>query len=224
MQYEWDWAGAEREFQRSIDLDPKYPTAHAWYGICLGSIGRAEQAVASCSRAQQLDPLSLILNTGAGWELYFARRHREAIEQVRRTLEMDTTFARGHWFLGLAYEQEAMYREAIAEFQKAFELSEGSPTMMGALGHAYALLGNHEKARESLAHLQELSKHRYVPPFDLAVIYAGLADKERAFDWLEKAFEDRSWGLTRLKVDPRFDRLRADTRFGGLLRRMGLEP
>jgi Flp pilus assembly protein TadD len=117
-----------------------------------------------------------------------------------------------------------MYREAIAEFQRAFELSEGSPTMMGALGHAYALSGNREKARDALANLQELSKRRYVPPFDLAVIYAGLADKERAFEWLEEAFEDRSWRLTRLKVDPRFDRLRADTRFGSLLRRMGLDP
>jgi serine/threonine protein kinase/tetratricopeptide (TPR) repeat protein len=224
MQYDWDWAGAEREFQRSIELDPKYPTAHIWYGIYLGSTGRAEQAVASHRRAQQLDPLSLIINTGAGWELYFARRHQEAIEQIRKTLEMDPTFARGHWFLGLAYEQEAMYREAIAEFQKAFDLSEGSPSMLGTLGHAYALSGNREKARQALAHLQELSKRRYVPPFDPAVIYAGLGDKERAFEWLEKAFEDRSWGMVRLKVDPRFDRLHADPRFASLLRRMGLEP
>jgi eukaryotic-like serine/threonine-protein kinase len=224
MQYDWDWAGAEREFQRSIQLDPKYPTAHNWYGIYLGSTGRAEQAVASQRRAQQLDPLSLIINTGAGWELYFARRHQEAIEQIRKTLEMDPTFARGHWFLGLAYEQEAMYREAIAEFQEAFDLSEGSPSMLGTLGHAYALSGNREKARQALAHLQELSKRRYVPPFDPAVIYAGLGDKERAFEWLEKAFEDRSWGMVRLKVDPRFDRLHADPRFASLLRRMGLEP
>jgi eukaryotic-like serine/threonine-protein kinase len=224
MQYDWDWAGAEREFLRSIELDPKYPTAHNWYGIYLGSTGRAEQAVASQRRAQQLDPLSLIINTGAGWELYFARRHQEAIEQIRKTLDMDPTFARGHWFLGLAYEQEAMYREAIAEFQKAFDLSEGSPSMLGSLGHAYALSGNLEKARQALAHLQELSKRRYVPPFDPAVIYAGLGDKERAFEWLEKAFEDRSWGMVRLKVDPRFDRLHADPRFASLLRRMGLEP
>jgi len=224
MHYEWDWAGAEREFQRSIELDPNYPTAHYWYGACLMATGRTEQAVTSLKRAQQLDPLSLVINSAVGRMLYHARRYDEAIEQGRKTLEMDPNFAVGHWWLGLPYEQKAMYREAIAEFQKGLELSGGNPSMLGDLGHVYAVAGNRDKARQALARLQEMSKRRYVSAFDIAIIYTGLGDQERGFEWLEKAFEDRSWGMIRLKVDPRFDRLRADPRFVGLLRRMGLEP
>jgi tetratricopeptide (TPR) repeat protein len=137
---------------------------------------------------------------------------------------MDPNFAAGHWWLGLPYEQKAMHREAIAEFQKAFDLSAGSPYILGALGHVYAVSGNRPKALQALADLREQAKHRYVSPFNTALVYTGLGDKEHAFEWLEKAFEDRSWGITRLKVDPRFDRLRDDARFTNLLRRVGLEP
>jgi len=222
--YDWDWAGAERGFRRSIERDPSYPTAHHWYGLFLGVTGRSEQAIASLKRAQQLDPLSMIINTEVGRQLLHARRYDEAIEEGRKALEMDPNFARGHWYLGLAYEQRAMYQEAIAEFQKGFDLSGGSPYMLGSLGHAYALSGNREKARQAVANLGELSKRRYVAPYSNGLIYTGLGDKERAFEWLEKAFEDRSWLMTLLKVDPRFDGLRADPRFTSLLRRMGLEP
>ncbi len=224
LQHEWDWAGAEREFQRALELDPNYAVAHHWYSVCLSVTGRTEQAVASMKRAQQLDPLSLIINTRVGLELHFARRYDEAIEQIRKALEMDPSFARGHEYLGMVYEQKAMYREAIAEFQKASELYGGSPSTLGPLGHAYALTGNRGKARQALADLQELSKRRYVSPFETAVIYTGLGDKERAWEWLGKALEDRSWDMARLKVDRRFDPLRADPRFASLLRRMGLEP
>jgi TolB-like protein/Flp pilus assembly protein TadD len=223
MQYEWDWAGAEREGQRAIELDPDYATAHQWYGICLAATGRTEQAVASLKRAQQIDPLSLIIQAQVGYELHFARRYDEAIEQIRKALDMDSNFARGHWYLGMPYEQKAMYREAIAEFRNAFELSGGSPSVQGRLGHAYAVSGNRQKALQAIADLHELSKRRYVSPFDTAVIYTGLGDKERTLEWLEKSLEDRSWGMVRLKVDPRFDPLRADPRFASLLRRMGLE-
>lgn len=222
--YERDWAGAEREFRRSIELDPNYPTAHHWYGIYLGATGQTEQAIASLKRAQQRDPLSPIIGATLGWELNNARHYDEAIEEIRKTLDMEPSFATGRWWLGLLYEQKAMYREAIAEFQRAYELSEGNPYARGALGHAYALSGNPEKALQVLADLRELAKSRYVAPFETALIYTGLGEKERAFEWLEKAFEDRSWGMVLLKVDPRFDRLRADPRFAGLLRRMGLEP
>jgi len=175
-------------------------------------------------RAQQLDPLSLIISATLGDGLRLARRYDEAIEQVRKALEMDPSFAMGHWLLGLPYEQKAMYREAIAELQGALELSKGSPYMLGALGHTYALSGNRQRARQAVADLQELSKRRYVSPFETALIYTGFGDKERALEWLERALEDQSWGMIFLKVDPRFDRLRSDSRFAGLLRRMGLEP
>jgi serine/threonine protein kinase/tetratricopeptide (TPR) repeat protein len=224
MSYEWDWAGAEREFQRAIELDPNYATAQHWYAICLATTGRSEQALASLKRAQELDPLSLIISADVGLELYFARRYDEAIDQVRKVLEMDPNFAAGHRPLGMAYEQKAMYTEAIAEFQKALDASRGNPFALGSLGHAYAVSGNREKARQALSDVLELSKHRYVPPFDIAVIYTGLGDEKRALEWLGKALDDRSLEMIFLKVDPRFDRLHADPRFANLLRRMGLAP
>src|SRR5262249_15105059 len=117
MFHEWDWAGAERGFQRSIELDPDYATAHHWYGICLAATGRIDPTVASMKRAQECDPLSTAINTNLGYELYLLHRYDEAIQQIRKGLELDPNFARGHWFLGMPYEQKAMYREAIAEFQ-----------------------------------------------------------------------------------------------------------
>ena len=222
MSYEWDWSGAEREFQRAIDLDPNYATAHHWYAICLSATGRSEQAMASLQRAQQLDPLSLIINADVGLVLHFARRHGEAIEQVRKVLEMDPNFAAGHRHLGMAYEQESRYAEAIAEFQKGLDISRGNPFALGSLGHAYGVSGNREKARQALSGVLELGKRRYVPPSAAALIYTGLGDKEHALEWLEKAFNDRSLEMIFLKVDPRFDGLHSDPRFAGLLRRMGL--
>ncbi len=222
MSYEWDWPGAEREFQRAIQLDPAYPTARHWYSICLAAAGRNEEAIASLTRAQQLDPLSLIISADLGLEAYFARRYDQAVEQVRKVLEMDPNFAAARRHLGMAYEQKGMYKEAVAEFEKSLEISRGNPFALGALGHAYALSRNREKARRALSELLALSKRRYVPPFDIAIVYTGLGDTEHAFEWLEKAFDDRSLEMIFLKVDPRFDRLHADPRFISLLRRMGL--
>jgi tetratricopeptide (TPR) repeat protein len=220
--YEWDWAGAEREFQRSIELDPNYATASQWYGAYLGVMGRHDDAIASIKRAQQLDPLALMAGASLGWELYLARRFDDAINQLRKTLELDPNFASGHWWLEPPYEQKAMYREAVAESQKASELSQGSPYALGVLGHAYALSGDRKKSLEIIGQLDELSKSRYVAPFETALIWAGLDNKERALEWLDKAMEDRSWGVMWLKVDPRFDRLRTDPRFVSILQRLGL--
>jgi TolB-like protein/Flp pilus assembly protein TadD/predicted Ser/Thr protein kinase len=224
MVYEWDWAGAEREFQRAIELDPEYATARHWYAVCLAATGRSEQAIASLKRAQELDPLSLPISADLGLVLIFARRDDEAIEQARKVLEMDPNFAAGHRHLGLANEQKAMYTEALAEFQKAVDVSPDNPFAQGFLGHAQAMAGNREKARQTLSHMLELSRRRYVSPFDIAVIYTGLGDKERALEWLRKSLDDRSLWTIFLNVDPRFDRLRADPRFASLLRRIGRIP
>ncbi len=220
--YEWDWAGAEREFRRAIELDNNYATAHHWFGVFLSAMGRSGEAVASLKRARQLDPLSVIINADVGLLLHFARRYDDAIEQVRKALEMDTNFVAGHRPLGLAYEQKGMHAEAVAELQKALEVSRGHPFILGSLGHAYARAGRREKALATISDLEALSKRRYVAPFNTAVIYTGLGDSGRAFEWLQKAFNDRSLDMTFLKVDPRFDALRADPRFGDLIGRMKL--
>lgn len=223
MQLDWDWENAEKEFQQAIRFGPDYATAYHWYGVFLSLKGRSEQGIALLRRAQQLEPLSLIISASLARELYHARHYDEAIAEIHKALEMDPNFPTLHWWLGLPYEQKGMYREAVAEFQKAADLSGGSPYALGALGHAYAILGKRAKARQIAAELRELAQHRYVSPFDIGLIYAALGDREQTFEWLETALEDRSWGVMFLKVDPRFDHLRSDPRLHDLMRRMKLE-
>lgn len=222
--YEWDWAGAEREFQRSIQLNPEYANAYFWYAVHLSATGRTNAAVAATRRAQQLDPLSLVIRAGVGGEpgLYAARRYDEAIEQIKTALELDPGFAVGHLWLALPYEQKKMHAEAVASLEKAAELSGNSPLVLGPLGHAYAVSGSRPKARQILAALEEMSAHRYVSPFDRALVHLGLGDDDRTLHWLDRAFADRSYRMHWLKVDPRFDRLRTNPRFRRLLERMGL--
>lgn len=224
--YDWDWKGAEHDFQRSIALDSQYANGHFWHAVYLSAVGRTEESVAALGRAQLLDPLSLVIRAGVGGEpgLYAARRYDEAIAQIKTALELDPGFAVGRLWLGLPYEQKGMYREAIAEMEQAVKLSAESPLMLGPLGHAYAAAGERSKAVQVLERLESMAARRYVSPFDRALVHVGLADTARAFEWLEKAFVDRSYRMHWLKVDPRFDRLRTDARFSSLLRRMGLQP
>ena len=221
--YEWDWAGAEAEFKRSVRLNPNYATARHWYALHLGRLGRPDEALAEIKRALELDPLSLAINANVGWVLYYARRYDEAIEQCLKTLEMDSTFALAHHRLGSAYVQKGMYGEAIAEFQKAMTYSDEHPTAIAALGHAYAASGNRGEARKVLAELRAFSERRYVPRYDMALIYAGLGEKEQALELLEEAYEQHDFMLL-AKVEPRLDGLRAEPRFADLLRRVGLSP
>jgi TolB-like protein/Flp pilus assembly protein TadD len=223
-EYDWDVAGAEREYKRAIELNPNYATAHQWYALHLAVRGRYAEAIAEIKLAQELDPLSLIINTNVGWVFYFARQYNEAVEQCRKTLELDPNFAAAHWMLGQAYRQKDMYEEAIAEFQKAVSLSQGGPVQVAVLGHGYAVAGQRSEAQKILNELKELSKRRYFPPYFIALIYVGLDDKNQAFAWLEKAFVERSANLTVLPAEPMFDPIRSDPRFQDLLRRVGLKP
>ena len=220
MYYDWNWAGAEREYKRAIELNPNYATAHHWYGEYLSLVGRHEEGMAEIRRALELDPLSLIINTYVGWGLVCARRYNEGIEQMRKTLEMDRTFVTGHYFLAWAYEQNRQFPEAIAEYQIATELSNNSTAVMAALGHAYAVSGQTDEAQKVLDKLNKLSKQRYISPFSMALIYAGVGDKDQAFKWLQAAYDERAQLMPLLKVDPRFDNLRSDPRFAELMRRM----
>jgi serine/threonine-protein kinase len=223
MQFDWDWNGAEREFQQAIRFEPNSASAYHWYGVFLSVTGRSEQGLTALRHAQQLEPLSLIISATLGWDLYHARLYDEAITEIGKALEMDANFATLHWWLGLPYEEKGMYQEAVAEFQKASDLSGGSPYARGALGHAYGKLGKREKALQIAVELSELGRHRYVSPYDISLIYAALNDRELTFKWLKAALEDRSWGVMSLKVDPRFDHLRGDPRLHELLRQMKLE-
>lgn len=215
---------SEREFKRAIELNPSYSTAHHWYSLFLAGRGRFDEGLREIKRAQELDPLSLIINADVAWVFYFARQYDRVIEHCQKTLEIDPDFVPAHFSLGLAYEQKAMYKEAIEELQKAVILSERSPGHLGELGRIYAVSGNRGEAMKILAELKELSKRRHVKPQSIAVVYIGLGEKDHAFEWLEKAYEERDGWVTSLNVDPRVDSLRADPRFADLLRRVGLEP
>ena len=222
--HEWDWAGAEKEFKRAIELNPSYPTAHSWYGEYLMVLGRFDESLAEMNRASELNPLSPALNLALGYRFYYAHRYPEAIDQIQKTLAMDARFVPAHVYLGRSYEQKGTYSEAVAEMRKAFDLSEGDTNELAALGHSYALSRQDAEAKKILDQLKERSQQTYVQPSLIAVIQLALGDKNQAFDWLQKAYEDRSAGLLYLKVDPAFDGVRSDPRFVDLLRRVGLSP
>ena len=223
MNYDWDWATAEKEFKRSIELKPDYATAHQWYAIhYLTATNRLEEAIQEMKRALELEPVSLVMNTFMGATLYYAGRYDEAIDQCRRTVDMDPNFAVAHWHLGLAYEQKQLFDKAIEEFRKAILLSQHSPLMIAALGHVYARANRSDEANNILNELLELSNHRYVSPVELAQIYVALGNKEKAFELLEKAYADRSFHLVNLNVSPHFKELRSSPRFQNLVQRIGL--
>jgi DNA-binding winged helix-turn-helix (wHTH) protein/TolB-like protein/lipoprotein NlpI len=218
--FDWNGLAAENEFRQAFNNNANYAIAHSWNGENLAAMGRFSEAIGEARLAQENDPLSMSINTNAGWTLFLAGRHPEAIEALKQIIEIDPTFPRAHFRLGGAYESEGMYREAVAELQKAVQLSEGDPYYEGALGHAYAVSGKVSAARGVLDLLKTRSEHQYIPAYAIALIYAGLGEKDQAFSWLEKAYDDRSTSLAYLKVDPVLNNLRSDTRFAGLVERV----
>jgi len=222
--YEWNWPAAESKYKRAIEINPSYATARQWYAEYLSYMGRHDESVAEAKRAQELDPFSMIINTDLGQVLYYARQYDQAIEQLQKTLELDPNFIVAHFFLAFVYAQKAMNDQAIAEAQKARALSAGDDSLMLAhLGAIYSFSGKSDEAKKVIDQLHQLSKHRYVSPFYMALIYEGLGQKDQAFEWLEKAYKARDHWLETLKVHPRLDSLRSDPRFIELLKRMGLE-
>ena len=222
--YDWDWPGAEIEYKRAIDLNPNYATVHHWYSHYLLAMGRVQESLAESLRALDLDPLDLPITTHLGWHYLYAREYDRAIEQLRKALDMDSRFLPAHLFLGQAYTQEAMYDKATAELQQAVSLSRETPVMVAVLGYAYAMSGKKGEAQIILHKLNALSKQRFVPSQEIATIHTALAEKDQAFEWLRRAYEERYSGLVYLKNDPALDGLRSDPRFADLLRRVGLAP
>jgi serine/threonine-protein kinase len=220
--YDWDWPEAVKNFKSAIKLNPNYSIVHHWYGICLMALGRFDESIAEMKIALQLDPLSPIINTGMGFPYYHLRQYERAIALYQKVLDLDPSFFPAHVYLGMAYEEKLMYEEAISEFHKALSLSADSQFAMSQLGHAYAVSGEKDKAEQTLTRLNELAKQKYVSPYGIAEIYAGLRDKEKAITWLEKSYQERSWWLAFIAVNPRFDHLRSDSRFTDLVRRVGI--
>jgi DNA-binding winged helix-turn-helix (wHTH) protein/Tfp pilus assembly protein PilF len=223
-QYEWDWVGAEKEFKRAFALDPEYNEIHQIYGWHLIAMGRFDEARVEMNRALGSNPLNDFGLWGLGDSFYFSRQYEQAVEQYRRAIGVGPKLYWSHLMLGSAYGQQDKFTEAIAELNQAYKLND-SPQVLASLGYTYARSGQRDEAQKVIAELQETSKRRYVSPYDMATIFAGLAEKEQAMAWLEKAFDDRSgWLALWLKVDPKFDGLRADDHFRDLLRRIGHTP
>jgi serine/threonine protein kinase/tetratricopeptide (TPR) repeat protein len=218
--HDWDWAGAEKEFKRAIELNSNYTTAHSWYGEYLMVLGRSSEALAQFNRAYELNPLSTTTNLALGYRFYYARQYGPAIDQIQKTLAMDSNFVPAHDYLGRAYEQNGMTIESLTEFHKALDLSEGDTNELAALGQAYAVSHQGGEARKILDQLKVRSQQTYVQPASIAVIYMALDEKDQAFDWLQKAYDDRSAWLVYLKVDPWADSVRNDARFTDLVRRV----
>ena len=224
MLYSWDFAAADRHHRRAIALDPRFAGGHGGYGHFLAVMNRPAEAIAEARLAVELDPLSLLTQAAAARPYYNARRYPEAIAQAKRALEIDSTFSRAHYWLGMAYEQTARLPEAIREFEETIRRAGPIPVYSAALGHAYAVAGQVGQARRILAELEARAQREYISPVDIAMIYGGLGERDRALTWLERGFAERAYGVVYLATDPRFDALRADPRFTDLLRRIGMPP
>ena len=220
--YEWDWNGAEDQFQKGIALNPNYPLLHHWRSLNLIAMGRMDEARAAMRRALDLDPLLLVTNVNLGRIDYYEGRYDQAIKQYQRALELDKDFMRTHLRLGLAYVQQGRYHEALTEYNKALEIAGDTPQIRAHIAHVMAVSGRKSEALAALAEVQERAKRQYVPPYDIALIYVGLGEKDKAFAWLEKAYNDHSTEMIYFKVDPMLALLRSDPRYENLLRRMRL--
>jgi DNA-binding winged helix-turn-helix (wHTH) protein/TolB-like protein/Flp pilus assembly protein TadD len=225
IKFRWDWdrAATEREFQEAIKLKPAYAPAHQWYSSYLVAVERFDEAIAEAKRTEELEPLSFVASSHLGWIYYLSGKNDKAIEQCRKILELDPSSFPARRYLGLAYEAKGMYAEAIAEFQTGVKLS-GSPLMLALLGHAYAASGKTTEAKQVLSDLQQLQDQRYVSPYTVAAIHAGLGDNEQAFKWLQRAVDERDIWLMNLKVDPVFAKLRSQRQFTDILARIRLRP
>lgn len=212
--YDWKPAASADEFRRAFAENPDYAMAHSWYGESLAARGQYSEAMAEARRAIQDDPLSLIIGSNAGWTLALAGHYQQSVETLTKTIEIDPNFPRTHFRLGQVYEERGQYALAISEFEKAVQLSGGDPYYEGSLGHAYAAMGSTSQAHAVLRNLEaRLGRQEYVPAYTVALIYAGLGDKDDAFRWLQRAVEDRSTSMVFLRRDPELATLRSDSRF-----------
>jgi tetratricopeptide (TPR) repeat protein len=216
----WDWAGAEQEFTRAIELNPSLARAHSAFSAYLSIMSRHDQAIAEMKRARELDPLSLRYNANIGYAYYWARQYDQAIEQLTRTLELDQNFAPAHGLLGYAFAGKGDYTHAIAEYRESIKLRGENTSDQCYLGVALAKAGQRAEAEAILKQLETTKE--YVSPTELAQLYVGLGDKEKALEALERAYMAHDLQLQYLGVEPLYDSLRTDPRFQELIRKVGL--
>jgi len=220
--HDWEWREAEKEFQRSLELNPTYPTANHWHAEYLMTMGRHAVAIARMKQSQALDPLSLIINVAIGWAYYMARRYDEALEQLLQAVELDPNYPVTYWILGLLHRATGHYELAITEGERGARLSGGSPLMRAALAHSYGKAGRAKEALQILDDLTKLANNKYVAPHFFAGIHLGLGGNDRAIEYLEKSYAEHSHWLIYLHIDPSMDDLRNTPGFQDLLRRVGL--
>jgi tetratricopeptide (TPR) repeat protein len=221
--YEWNWPRAEGEFRRSIALNSNYALAHTWYALDLAAMGRHEESIAQMRRALDIDELSLSANTELGRVYYWNHQYDQAIAAYRRALDLDPQFARAHTRLGITYAAQRRYAEAMHEFKRAQSLSGPDAYLDGLIGYTQASSGDTAAAKKILQDLTKRSAHDYVPAFSMALISIGLGDRDQAFEWLAKAYQDRSTYMVWIKADPLLDTIRSDPRFPALLNQMRLQ-
>ena len=221
LYYAWDWKESEKEFRRAIALNPNYATAHDWYSVYLLAMGRPEEAMVEIRRAQQLDPLSPLINTEIGFQFYYDKRYDEAIQQLRNTLQTDPKFPLAHLWLGRAYQQKGMYEEAISEYRQTDTSWPQWVVSLAAIGNVEGIAGKTAEARDMLSKLNTLSEVKYVTPYGTALLYAGLGDKVQTFNWLDRAVQGRSHWLVWIRLDPRWEDVKTDPRFKEIIRSVG---
>jgi len=220
FQFDWEWKQSEAELVRALELNPNDAEAHRVYALYLQAVSRVEEAVSEVERARELDPLSLLMETALGRALYFARRYEAATTQCRKALELDPTYMLARFNLGRALVESGKVEEAIGEFKKAGR--GGEVLGLAGLGYAYARAGQQDRAQGVLKQLEKLAGRNYVSAYEIAKVHAGLGQKDRAIEWLERACSERAMGVVAVKMDPVFDSLHPDLRFQALWRRIGL--
>lgn len=222
MHYLWEWRTAAEQFKAAIALDPRYSHAHHWYSHYLMACGHTEASLTESRTALELDPLDVIMNVHLAWHHWLAREYDATIEQSHRTAELDP---HDHWppfFEGLALAHQGQFGEAVARHRRALDCSGGSVVMLAALGHTYAVAGDVAAARAVVSKLAADAAPRHLSSYEIAVIHAALDERDQAFNWLDRAYADRSAWMAYLNVDPRMDPLRGDPRFGTLVHAVGL--
>jgi tetratricopeptide (TPR) repeat protein len=216
--FDWDWEGGEAEFRRAIELNPNYANAYHWYAELLLNLGRFDECIRQSYKAKELDPLAPMITSALAERLVYAGRAEPAIKEATIALELDPNLPLTHAALANAYAQQGRISEAIAEFEKAVHFSNSNPNFIADMGYAYAVAGDRERAGGILNRLKEMSRTRYVPPYQLAAVYAGLGQNRKALKELERAYSERSPWMINLRVDPRFEHLRAEPEFVRLLK------